>query len=158
MKAPAIVCIFLVLSVSDGCVVPRSGPFGNLPIFQQVTPEVVLDLAKSVSIKSACSLRAGEGERPPARWSRVGRLVGSHIGRTAETLVRRRGEKVMRVGWRRGFISRPCCGKHENLERIKIRRPSKGDIRGTVTTVLIWEGRWKDWECERLVTEVPAVF
>ena len=72
MKTPAVVCIFLGLSVSDGCVVPRSRPLGILPILQQVTPEVVLDLAESVSIKSADSLRAGKGKGPPARWPRVG--------------------------------------------------------------------------------------
>ena len=72
MKTPAVVCIFLGLSVSDGCVVPRSRPLGILPIFQQVTPEVVLDLAESVSIKSADSLRAGKGKGPPARWPGVG--------------------------------------------------------------------------------------
>ena len=99
MRAPTVVSIFLGLGVSDSCVVPRSGPLGVLPIFQQVTPEIVLDLTESVLVKSVCSLRTGEGEGPPTRWPRVGGLVGGHIGRTAKALVRRSGEKVVRVGW-----------------------------------------------------------
>jgi hypothetical protein len=65
MKTPAVVSVFLGLGVSDGCVVSRSRPFGVLPIFQQVTPEVVLDLAESVSVKSICSLRTGKRKGPP---------------------------------------------------------------------------------------------
>ena len=87
MKTPAVVSIFLGFGIPDGCIVPRSGPLGTRPIFQQVTLEIVLNLTESVSVESVRSLRTRKGEGPPTRWPRVGRLVGSHIGRTAKALV-----------------------------------------------------------------------
>ena len=119
MKAPAVVSILLGLGISDSRAVPRSGPFRVLvlSIFQQVTPEIVLDLTKSVSVKSVCSLRTGKGEDPPTRWPRVGRLEGSHIGRTTKALVRRSREKFVLVGWRRRLISCPRCAKKRTLSK-----------------------------------------
>lgn len=97
MRIPAVVYTFLGLGISDSCVVPRPGSFW--PIFQQVTLKIVPNLAESIFFKSVCPLRTGEGEGPPPRWPTVGRLVGGHIGRTAKALVRRSGEKVVRVCW-----------------------------------------------------------
>jgi len=84
-------------------------------IFQQVTPEIVFDLTESVLLESIRSLRAGKGEYPPTRRSRVRGLVGSHIGGTAKALMRWSGKEVVlvRVGRRRGFISCPRYAKHE---------------------------------------------
>ena len=65
MKTPSIVCTFLGLRTPEGRCVRRSGPFWVLPIFQQVAPEIVLDLTESVSLEGVCPLRAREGEYPP---------------------------------------------------------------------------------------------
>lgn len=66
MKAPAVVSIFLGLEISECRGILRSGPFRVRPIFQQVAPEIMFELAKSVFLERACSLRAGEREDPPA--------------------------------------------------------------------------------------------
>ena len=142
-KTPAVVCTFLGLGIPESRVVPRSRPPGVRSIFQQVSPEIVFDFFKGVSVKCVRSLRAGKGEDPPTRWSGVGRLVGSHIGRTAKALVRGSGKKVMLVGWRRGFISCPRCTKTQNLQQRNFRRPLRAerhtrdgydgsDLRGTL--------------------------
>jgi hypothetical protein len=115
VKSPAVVSIFLGLRTFESRGIARSGPFRVRSILQQVTPKIVLELTESVSFEGVCSLRAGEGEGPPTRWPGVGRLVGSHIRRTAEALMGGSGEKIVLVwvGWRRGFISCPCCAKHK---------------------------------------------
>lgn len=87
METPTVVRIFLGLGISESRILPRSGSRRVWSILQRVTPEIVLKLTENVSVEGVRSLRPGKGEGPPTRWSWVGRLEGSGIGRTVNALM-----------------------------------------------------------------------